>query len=416
MDTEKNRAIEAIKKKLLGKEIDYEDAYAVMNQFSKKELGDIFVAYFAATSFREGFNDEELYYLTKAMVNTGKRFSFSGIVADKHSIGGLPGTRATMIIVPIIAAAGYLIPKTSSRAITTPAGTADCMEVLAPVTIPFENIQKIVYKTGGCIVWGGHLGIAPADDIIIRVEEPLMFESYDKVIVSILAKKVAASSNLLILDIPVGPTMKIKYVKDAVAFAARFSKLAQRFSIEVKTEVNFQYQPSGNGIGPALETYDALRVLEQKKDRPQGLEDKAIKLASRLLDMCFAKDNKTADGLLVAEELLRTGKAYKKFCEIVVAQGGMPEPSSETIPRAPFGKVVQSLATGVIQSIDNYHVSSIAKILGAPVDKYAGLILHKRFNEKVSKNDILVELFSTSEQKLLEAENALKELAIYTIE
>ncbi|MEK9179259.1 MAG: hypothetical protein AAB893_02210, partial [Patescibacteria group bacterium] len=137
---------------------------------------------------------------------------------------------------------------------------------------------------------------------------------------------------------------------------------------------------------------------------------------SRLLDMCFAKDNKTADGLLVAEELLRTGKAYKKFCEIVVAQGGMPEPSSETIPRAPFGKVVQSLATGVIQSIDNYHVSSIAKILGAPVDKYAGLILHKRFNEKVSKNDILVELFSTSEQKLLEAENALKELAIYTIE
>lgn len=416
MNNENTRAIEAIKKKLLGKDIDYEDAYAVMNQFSKRELGDIFVAYFAAASFREGFNDEELYFLTKAMVNTGKRFTFPGIVADKHSIGGLPGTRASLIIVPIIAAAGYLIPKTSSRAITTPAGTADCMEVLAPVTIPFENIANIVYKTGGCIVWGGHLGIAPADDIIIRVEEPLMFESYDKVIVSILAKKVAASSKLLILDIPVGPTMKIKYVKDALSFANRFSKLATRFNIEVKSEVNFQYQPSGNGIGPSLEAYDALRVLEQKKDRPRGLEDKALKIASRLLDMCFEKDHRKEDGLLVAEELLRAGKAYAKFCEIVAAQGGHPEPSSDAIHKAPFTKVIKSNENGTVLGLNNYHLSSIAKVLGAPIDKYAGLTIHKRMNDNVFKNDILIELFSTVEHKLVDAENALKQLSIYQIE
>lgn len=413
MQEERIIAIEAIKKKLVGRALTYEDSYAVMSQFSKKELGDIFVAYFTAASFKEGFTDDELYYLTKAMVETGNKFHFPGIVADKHSIGGMPGTRATMIVVPIVAAAGFLIPKTSSRAITTPAGTADCMEVLAPVEIPFDKLQKLVDRTGGCIVWGGHLGIAPADDIIIRVEEPLGFESFDKVMISILAKKVAASSNLLILDIPVGPTMKVKYVKDAVAFGERFTRLAARFDILVKPEVNYQYEPAGTGIGPLLEANDALKVLEQTKDRPMALENKSLKLASRLLDMCYQKAGRSDDGLIIAEEILRSGKALEKFREIIEAQGGNPAVTSTSITEAPYKKEVLSKEEGTINMINNYNISTLAKILGAPWQKKAGMKLHTRYGAKVSKNDILLTLFSEDEKKLEEAVETLPRLPIY---
>src|SRR3990167_6184860 len=147
------QAVSAIKKKLLGKRLNY----------------------------------QEIFYLTKAMADTGQKLNLKGTVADKHSTGGLAGTRTTMILVPIVASAGFKIPKNSSRAITTPAGTADTMEVLAPVTFSPRDIERIVNKVGGCIVWGGHLGLAPADDIIIQVEEPLAFESFDKIIVSIMA-------------------------------------------------------------------------------------------------------------------------------------------------------------------------------------------------------------------------------------
>ena len=229
-------AIETIKKKLLGKQLSYKEIFNLMDEMSTEKLSPILTTYFVAAGFNEGFTNTELFYLTKAMAETGKKLKFRGIVADKHSTGGLAGTRTTMILVPIIASAGFCIPKNSSRAITTPAGTADTMEVLAPVTLTAEKIKKIVDKIGGCIVWGGHLGIAPADDVIIRVETPLRFESFDKVIVSIMAKKVASGANHLILDIPVGPTLKVHRFKDADVIVKKFSYLARKFEMKLTVE------------------------------------------------------------------------------------------------------------------------------------------------------------------------------------
>jgi putative thymidine phosphorylase len=342
-------AINAIRNKLLGKTINYTDAYAIMSCFSTGELGEIFVAYFTASSFKDGFTDEELYYLVKAMVETGERFNFDGVVTDKHSIGGLPGTRTTLIVVPIIAAAGFIIPKTSSRAITTPAGTADCMEILAPVNLSYQKIENVVNKTGGCIVWGGHLKIAPADDIIINVEKPLSFESYDKIMISVLAKKIAMSSKYVVIDIPVGPTMKIKYVKDALKFSEKMKKLAGRFSINLVTDINYQLQPAGNGIGPVFETSDALKVLFQTPNRPLALEYKAIQLASQLLDLCYEQKKIKKDGQIVAEEILRSGKALHKFKEIIEAQGGNPDIDINNLKGAKNTKEIKSNVSGKIR-------------------------------------------------------------------
>src|SRR5690348_7288210 len=224
-------AIEAIKKKLVGKRLSYNEIFAIMDEIANERLSPVLTTYFAAAGFKEGFNDEELYHLTRAMVATGPQLHFKGIVADKHSTGGVAGTRTTMIVVPIIAAAGYQIPKTSSRAITSPAGTADTMEVVAPVTFTPKQIEHLVGKAGGCIVWGGHLGLAPADDVLIQIEQPLAFESFDKILVSIMAKKVASGATHLVLDIPVGPTMKIQHFKDAEIIERKFTFLAKKFDI-----------------------------------------------------------------------------------------------------------------------------------------------------------------------------------------
>ena len=250
-------ALEAIQKKLVGKTLTDREIYSIMDEIARNRLGEVLTTYFAASGYSKGFTNKELYYLTRAMVDTGDHLEFSGIVADKHSIGGVPGTRTTLIVVPIVAAAGFTIPKSSSRAITTPDGTADDMEVLAPVVLSKDKIYKIVKKTNGCIVWGGSFGIAPADDIIINIEKPLLFESYDKILVSIMAKKVAFSSNHVVIDLPYGKMVKVHRVKDAEILKEKFEYLARKFKIRIKVLIHKTDEPAGRGIGPILETREA---------------------------------------------------------------------------------------------------------------------------------------------------------------
>src|SRR3989344_6525537 len=276
-----NRALEAIRKKLVGNHLTYKEIYAIMHEISNNSLGDILTTYFAASGYSESFSNQELYYLTSAMVETGEKLDFNKkIVADKHSIGGVPGTRTTLVVVPIIAACGFIIPKSSSRAITSPDGTADDMEVLAPVNLSKDKIYRIVKKINGCIVWGGSFGIAPADDIIINVEKPLLFESYDKILVSIMAKKIAFGSNHIVIDLPYGKTVKVHKIKDAQVLKDKFEYLARKFNIRIKVLIHKTDEPAGRGIGPVLETREALRVLQQKPNRPLDLEQRSLNIAT----------------------------------------------------------------------------------------------------------------------------------------
>lgn len=414
----KHLAISAIRKKLLGKELTYKEIFALMDEIANQRLGPILTTYFAAAGFKEGFSDDELYYLTKAMAETGKMLHFKGIIADKHSTGGVAGTRTTMILVPIVAAAGIKIPKNSSRAITSPAGTADTMEVLANVTFSPKEIEDLVYKVGGCIVWGGHLGLAPADDIIIHVEQPLAFESFDKIIVSIMAKKIASGSTHIILDIPVGPTMKIQHFQDADIIAKKFVKLAEKFNKKIITDINETREPAGRGVGPVLECRDVLRVLEQHPERPLALEAKALRLAAKLLDLCFSDLNKTkvGTGEALAKEILQSGKALKKMREIIKAQKGNPHITSSQLKLAKYKKEIKSSKKGKIIAIDNHKITTIAKILGSPQDKQAGIYLEKRLEEKVDKNDILLTMYSSNQWLLEEAFQTYQNMGIYKIE
>ncbi|MCL5434843.1 MAG: thymidine phosphorylase [Patescibacteria group bacterium] len=418
---EKNLAVNAIRKKLVGKKLNYKEIYAIMDQISKEKFGDVLTTYFAASGYSKGFTNEELFYLTKAMVETGEILHFKGIVADKHSIGGVPGTRTTPVVVSIVAAAGFKIPKSSSRAITTPDGTADDMEILAPVDLTKEQIYKVVEKTNGCIVWGGSFNIAPADDILIQVERPLLFESYDKILVSIMAKKIAFGSNHVVIDLPYGAMVKVHTLKDAEVLRDKFIFLAKQFKIKIRVLIHKTDEPAGRGIGPVLEMRESLRVLQQKPDRPLDLEIRSINLAGNLLDLCikdatekFQKDIKKhyGNGFGLATTLLQSGQAFEKFKAIVVAQGGKSNIDSEKLKPGKYSYVDKAEKNGQIKRLNSKNITAVARILGAPKQKGAGIYLNKKLNDKVKKNEALYTIYSENVYNLKEGRDSLQNFPI----
>ncbi|HSW48362.1 MAG TPA: thymidine phosphorylase [Candidatus Saccharimonadales bacterium] len=414
-------AVSAIQNKLSGKRLNYHQIFSIMDEISHHRLGTVLTTYFAASGYAQGFSNEELYFLTEAMIKTGETLKFKGLVADKHSIGGVPGTRTTMIVTPIVASAGFTIPKSSSRAITTPGGTADDMEVISPVTFNKQQIYKIVEKTNACIVWGGGVDIAPADDELIKVEEPLGLESFDKILVSIMAKKIAFGSNHIIIDLPYGEHVKVHNLRDAEEVKRKFEYLADKFNVKIKILIHDTEQPAGRGIGPLLEARDAIMVLEQNPNRPIDLEQKALHLAGSLLDLCLKDSaeslkNKIRDefgsGRKWAEYILSSGHAHLKMKEIIKAQGGKSDIMSEDLKPGRFHYSVVSKKNAVVKKINSRSVTVIAKILGAPTQKKSGIYLDKKIGESTIVSDPIYTLYSEKDYNLSEAIESLKHFPI----
>lgn len=407
------RSVKAIQKKLLGKKLSYREIYSIISDIAEYRLGETEIAFFVASAFgHDKFSKEEIYYLTKAMAYTGKIFNFGKIVADKHSTGGLPGNRVTPIIVAIIGSYGITIPKTSSRAVTSVAGTADTFEVLAPVTFKSKEVEKIVKKIKACLVWGAEK-IAPADDRIIKVTYQLGIEPYSKMVISIMAKKVAMGITHLVLDIPVGPTTKIPTLKRAKQIEKLFLYLARKFNIKARVLIHRLVKgPVGQGIGPVLEARDILRVLQQKENRPRDLEEKSIWLAGNLLELVGKA--KKGTGLYFARKALVNGQAWGKMQEIIRVQGGKPVDSEEL----KLGKIKYDVKTekeGRIIAVHNKNLVEICRLLGAPGDITAGAYLHKVVREPVKRGETLFTLYTNSILHLNLTKEALKKIWIYKI-
>lgn len=421
-EVNQQKALSAIRKKLVGKTLNYKEIYNIMDQIAKQRLGEVLTTYFAASGYSQGFTNQELYFLTKAMVETGEKLHFQGIVADKHSIGGVPGNRTTLIVVPIIAAAGFLIPKSSSRAITT-SGTADDMEVLAPVILPKEKIIEIVKKIKACIVWGGNFNIAPADDVIINVEKELMFESFDKIIISIMAKKIAFGANHVVIDLPYGQTLKVTHLKDAEILKNKFEYVANKFNIKIKVLIHRTDEPVGRGIGPILETKDALKVLEQTPDRPMDLEIRSLTLAGNLLELCvkdatqkLQKQVRENYGNCIgwATKILKDGLAHKKMLEIISEQGGNVNITSTKLLPGKFEEKITAQKNCVIRNIDSKNLTLVVKALGAPLQKGAGIYLDKKEGEKVEKGDTICRLYSENVYNLMQGKKTMGEFPVFS--
>ncbi|MFA5134289.1 MAG: AMP phosphorylase [Patescibacteria group bacterium] len=408
-------SIEAIRKKLLGGELSYDEMHSIIDDIVHHKLSKVETTYFVASSFIKPFTNEELYYMTKAMAETGEVLKLpSKIIADKHSIGGVAGNRTTMVVIPIVASYGVVIPKTSSRAITSPAGTADTMEVLAPVSIPFNKVQQIIKKIQCCLIWGGSFRLAPADDYIIRVQHSLRLEPLDKMVVSIMAKKVAMGVTHLVVDLPYGPHVKVTTKEQAIGVKKDFEYVAKRFGIKINVVLTETMEPVGRGIGPALEARDVLRVLQQKDYRPSDLQKKSVRLAGKLLELTGKA--KPGQGHMLAAEALSSGKAWKKMQQIIKEQGGNPNVDSEDVTMAASRCRQHAAFSGIVVDVDDEMIDQVARILGAPHEKLAGIYINKHLGQTVRKGERLFTLYGQSDDRISLALEALKKRRIFEIE
>lgn len=387
-------SLSAVRAKVYGHRLGDDRLKMIMRDIVLERYSDVHLAAFITAFSGQVADMAETTALTRAMLDAGDRLSWPGeIIVDKHCVGGLPANRTTPIVVAIAAAAGLVIPKTSSRAITSPAGTADAMETMAPVDLDLAAMRRVVEREGGCIVWGGSVRLSPADDILIRVERTLDLDSEAQLIASVLSKKLAAGSTHVLLDLPVGPTAKVRTVQGARELSAGLVEVAAAFGMVVRPMLTDGRQPVGRGIGPALEARDVLAVMRGAPGAPADLRARSLMLAGAVLELGGAVPE--GDGERAATRILDDGRALAKFMAICEAQGGFREP-----PIAPLTHAMTAPRAGRIASLDNRVLARVAKLAGAPQAKAAGIELHVSLDECVARGQPLVTLHGESRGEL----------------
>lgn len=403
------KSFDIIRAKMFGKPFEKESLQAFIQDVVDGYYSPSHIAAFCSVCEGNNLNLDEISYLTDAMVNTGQTIKWDyDIVVDKHCIGGIPGNRTTNVAIPIVAAYGLHIPKTSSRAITSPAGTADTMEVMCNIDMSTDKMKEIVEKCKGCIVWGGAVDLSPSDDLIINTKKLLHIDSEGQMIASILSKKIAAGSTHILIVAPVGPTAKVKTDEDFKRLKETFETVGKKSGVHVVVAREEGNQPIGNGIGPSLEATDILKLFKNEADAPQDLKEISLDLAGQIIE--FDPKVKKGDGYKIAKEILESGQAYKKFQEILEAQGDIRE-----IKVAKFTQDVIAKKAGKVVEMDNKKISQTCRLLGCPGSREAGIYLYKHLDNTVNVGDKLFTLHSNSKGELEQALQFVEENEIIKV-
>lgn len=388
------QSLSHVRAKVYGHTLDKAMFQEIINDIVDGHYADVHLAAFITACGDDKLDNDEITALTQAMIDSGSRIDWEQpMVIDKHCVGGLPGNRTTPIVVAILAASGLTMPKTSSRAITSPAGTADTMETMTEVSLTLEQMKQVVKDQGACLAWGGSVRLSPSDDILIQVERALDIDSEGQLIASVLSKKIAAGATHVLIDIPVGPTAKVRSKEAADKLADSFRVVAEKLGLIIKILYTDGSQPVGNGIGPALEARDVLAVLQNDDRAPQDLKQRAVSMAGTMLEMAAVID--VGKGQEKALTVLESGLAWEKFCAICEAQGAIKQPTE-----APYLFKMIAESTGTVRQIDNRRLAQVAKLAGAPLDPTAGLEIHIKLGQKVLPHTPLLTIHAESSGEL----------------
>lgn len=408
-------SIKFIRKKMDREELFDKEIRSIIQDIVDEKLTEVELAAFVSATYMGNLSMGEIESLTRSIVETGRRLKIKKrIIADKHCIGGIPGNRTTMVLVPIIASLGITIPKTSSRSITSPAGTADTMEALCSVSFSIEELTEIVNKTNGCVVWGGAINLAAADDKLIKVRHPLSIDPEGLMLASVMAKKYAVGATHVVFDLPIGDEAKLQSLGEARHLEREFQKLAEKLKINVDTIITDGNDPIGHGIGVNLEARDVLWLLKKDKRAPMDLRKKSVLLAGKLLELCGAA--KSGEGENMAEHQIESGAAYKKMMEIIEAQSGNPKIKPEDLAVGEFTCDYSAEKKGTIKHLSNKALSKIARAAGAPVDNASGIMVHKKYGQQVRQGEKIFTVYAKSERNIERAIVLMKELNPVVVE
>jgi AMP phosphorylase len=391
------KSLEYIRKKVDKKTLSKEEIQEIIKDIVNNSLSDPEIALFVSGMYENKMSFQEIIDLIESFVESGEKLSFKGkFIVDKHCIGGIPANRTTPIIVSICAAAGLTFPKSSSRAITSAAGTADVINAIARVEFSIDELKELISKTGAFMIWGGSIELVPADSKIIRIEKMLKIDPKAQLLASIISKKLAVGSKYILIDIPYGKNAKVDK-KEGLELKKSFEKYGKYFKLKLKAVLTKGDEPIGNGVGPFLELDDIIKVLDQSKKGPEDLKRKSLFLSGLILEM--TNKAKKGNGEKMAEEILNSGKAYKKFIEIIKAQKG-------SIKHLKFGKFRKDILTksnGKITEINNIKINLLARVAGCPMDKSSGLYIYHHVGDKLKKGDKIITLYAESKPRLQEA-------------
>ncbi|HJX50296.1 MAG TPA: thymidine phosphorylase, partial [Candidatus Nanoarchaeia archaeon] len=379
------------------KRLSREEIKEIIKDIVNNSLSDPEIALFISGMYENKMDFQETIDLIESFVESGQKISFKGkFIVDKHCIGGIPGNRTTPIVVPICAAAGLIFPKSSSKAITSAAGTADVIASIAKIEFSKEELRRIIHKTGAFMIWGGAIELVPADSKIIRIEKMLKIDPKAQLLASILSKKLAVGSKYILIDIPYGKNAKVNK-KEALELKKSFERFGKYFKLYLKAVLTKGNEPIGNGVGPFLELIDVIKVLNLSEDCPEDLKKKSLFLSGQILEMTGKA--KKGRGEKMATEILNSGKAFEKFIQIIKAQKG----SLKHIGLGKFKKDFVAKSNGRIAGIDNIKINFMARIAGCPVDKASGLYIYSHIGEKIRKDDKILTIYSESKPRLREA-------------
>ncbi len=385
----------AVRAKLFDHTLSPADLDAIVGDVVARRYSDVQVSAFLAGCVGSRLSRDEVVALTSAMVSSGEVLKWRHRpVFDKHCVGGLPGNRTTPIVVAIAAASGLVMPKTSSRAITSPAGTADTMETLTRVDLSVAEMRRVVEREGGCVVWGGSVDLSPADELLIRVERALDLDSEGQLVASVLSKKIAAGSTHVLIDVPVGPTAKVRDGHAAERLSRLLKDTGSSLGLDVEVLLTDGTQPVGRGIGPALEARDVLAVLQGTADAPADLRQRAAAIAGAILEQSgtCGPGQGTASALRVIDD----GRAWRKFQAICEAQGGLREPRVGEYQTPALAQYA-----GRVAAIDNRRLAKVAKLAGAPTDPAAGVELLVHVGDRVETDQPMLNVHAESPGELL---------------
>jgi thymidine phosphorylase len=274
------------------------------------------------------------------------------------------------------------------------------METLAPVDLDLASMRRVVEREGGCVVWGGAIHLSPVDDLLIRIERALDLDSDAQLVASVLSKKAAAGSSHVVIDMPVGPTAKIRTPEAARSLAHLLQQVGVAMGLQVCPIVTDGTQPIGRGIGPALEARDVVAVTRGDRDAPNDLRERAILLAGAILELAGAWAE--GEGAAQARAILDDGRAWRKLQAICEAQGGMRTPTAgaqRSAVTAAFG--------GKVTGMNNRWLARAAKLAGAPGDPAAGIDLHVRIGDAVEAGQPLFTLHAETPGELAYAQEYL---------
>ena len=398
-----------VKEKLNGNSLNERQYKDIMEDIAAQKYSNIHLSSFIAACSGENLSMEEIYFLTLAIMKAGNKLEWENeIIADNESLGGLHGNRTSMIVVPIIASLGITIPKVSSRAITSPAGTANTMQALTNVNLSLAQMYKVVEKENGCIAWGGAMKLCPADNSILKVKRALGVDSEGLMIASILAKKAATGITHCVIDIPNINSAKAHTIYDPISMVLRLKEVADYIGLNVETICFNGVQPVGFGIGPSLEARDVLSVLQNNSAASKDLRKRAISIAKEIVRLTWNIEKQPAEDLVVKK--IDSGAAFTKLINICEAQGGFHEPV-----QANYRKTIVSASTGIISEIDNQIMARIARLAGAPDEAEAGIDLKIRLRECIEKGQPLFTIHANSAEQLNCAYEYYKQIENKTI-